>query len=107
MDGSYCLTNEEHGRGDADDPQPVGERQGYDVEEGAAYSHYQYLAYKHHSGYNQELSAVAQEKGRTAGGKSACVEKVPELEHDEDGEEEAEFLRRQSGVGPGYVAMPD
>lgn len=75
MDGSYCLTHEEHGRGDADDPQPVGERQGYDVEEGAAYSHYQYLAYKHHSGYNQELSAVAQEKGRTAGGKSACVER--------------------------------
>ena len=84
---SHGLADDEDGGGGGGDEEPVLWGEGYDVEHGAAQLHNEDLPEEDEGGDEEEGATAAQVEGTATGEEGTGVEEVPELQHDEGGEE--------------------
>lgn len=90
------LRHEQHGRGDEQEQEPVGEAERGNAEHAAAEADDDDLPHKDERGYQQETAGGGNVgEGGMVGGEGAGVEHVPQLQQHEDGEEEALFVARE------------
>ena len=88
------LAHPQYGRRGGDDDTPIGRFEGYDAEHRAAEGDDQVLPDEYEQGDEDETVAVCHVECRASGAEGAGVEEVPELQHHEEREEEAQLVGR-------------
>ena len=86
-----------------DDDEPVGDGNRDDIEEVAGDIYYRYLTEEYGCGNADEALASLEMECGTTRAERPCIEYVPELEHDEGGEEQGQFVRRRRAAGAQIV----
>ena len=90
------LGHEQHGRGDEQQQEPVGEAKGHDAEHAAAEADDDDLPCENERGNQQETTGGGYvREGGMVRGEGAGVEHLPKLEQREEREEEAFFIARE------------
>lgn len=90
------LRYEQHGRGDEQEQEPVGDAKGRDAEHAAAEGDDDDLTSENERGNQQETAGGGYvREGGMVRGEGAGVEHVPQLEQHEEREEEAFFIARE------------
>ena len=90
------LRYEQHGRGDEQEQEPVGDAKGRDTEHAAAEGDDDDLTCENERGNQQETAGGGNvREGGMVRGEGAGVEHVPQLEQHEEREEEAFFIARE------------
>ena len=95
---SETFSCESHEECEANDDCPVFETYRHHVKELLSDVDDEYLSDKDHRGNEDKAFASREDEGRLAACETFCVEEVPELEHNEYREEQAQLIIRQAAA---------